>query len=45
VGNQNSDEIVIFKRDQQTGLLTDTGTGQRENLLFKMDLCRKMIDL
>lgn len=25
VGNQNSDEIVIFKRDIQTGLLTDTG--------------------
>lgn len=24
-GNQNSDEIVIFKRDLQTGLLTDTG--------------------
>jgi 6-phosphogluconolactonase len=24
-GNQNSDEIVIFKRDKQTGLLTDTG--------------------
>lgn len=24
-GNQNSDEIVIFKRDQQTGLLSDTG--------------------
>ncbi len=25
VGNQNSDEIVIFKRDVETGLLTDTG--------------------
>lgn len=24
VGNQNSDEIVIFKRDKETGLLTDT---------------------
>lgn len=24
VGNQNSDEIVIFKRDKKTGLLTDT---------------------
>ncbi len=24
-GNQNSDEVVIFKRDLQTGLLTDTG--------------------
>lgn len=23
--NQNSDEIVVFKRDMQTGLLTDTG--------------------
>ena len=23
--NQNSDEIVIFKRDEQTGLLSDTG--------------------
>jgi 6-phosphogluconolactonase len=25
VANQGSDEIVIFKRDKQTGLLTDTG--------------------
>jgi 6-phosphogluconolactonase len=25
VANQNSDEIVIFKRDKETGLLTDTG--------------------
>jgi len=25
VANQNSDEIVIFKRDKTTGLLTDTG--------------------
>ncbi len=25
VGNQNSDEIVIFKRNLMTGLLTDTG--------------------
>jgi len=25
VGNQNSDQVVIFKRDKQTGLLTDTG--------------------
>lgn len=25
VGNQNEDQIVIFKRDKQTGLLTDTG--------------------
>jgi 6-phosphogluconolactonase len=25
VGNQNSDEIVIFKRDVDSGLLTDTG--------------------
>lgn len=25
IANQNSDEIVIFKRDIQTGLLTDTG--------------------
>ena len=25
VANQNSDEIVIFKRDNKTGLLTDTG--------------------
>lgn len=25
VGNSRSDQIVIFKRDQQTGLLTDTG--------------------
>lgn len=26
VGNQNSDTIVVFKRDQKTGLLTPTGT-------------------
>jgi 6-phosphogluconolactonase len=26
VANQNSDEIVVFKRDKATGLLTDTGT-------------------
>lgn len=25
VANQDSDEIVVFKRDKQTGLLTDTG--------------------
>ena len=25
VANQNSDEIVIFKRDKETGLLTDSG--------------------
>ena len=25
VANQNSDDVVIFKRDRQTGLLTDTG--------------------
>lgn len=25
VANQNSDNIIIFKRDKQTGLLTDTG--------------------
>ncbi len=25
VANQNSDEIVVFKRDKETGLLTDTG--------------------
>jgi 6-phosphogluconolactonase len=26
VANQNSDNIVVFKRDKNTGLLTDTGT-------------------
>lgn len=25
VGNQNSNEVVVFKRDTQTGLLTDSG--------------------
>lgn len=25
VGNQNSDEIVVFKRNNRTGMLTDTG--------------------
>lgn len=31
IGNQNSNNIVIFKRDQKTGILTDTGK--------KIDLC------
>jgi 6-phosphogluconolactonase len=31
VANQNSDEIVIFKRNKETGLLTDTG--KRINIL------------
>ena len=26
VGNQNSDNIIVFKRDEKTGLLTPTGT-------------------
>jgi 6-phosphogluconolactonase len=26
VGNQNSDNIIVFKRDEKTGLLTATGT-------------------
>jgi len=30
VANQDSDDIVIFKRDKETGLLTDTG--QRINI-------------
>lgn len=30
VGNQNSDEIVVFKRNKKTGLLTDAG--QRINI-------------
>jgi 6-phosphogluconolactonase len=25
VANQNDDQVVIFKRDKTTGLLTDTG--------------------
>ncbi len=25
VANQNSDTVMIFKRDKKTGLLTDTG--------------------
>ena len=41
VANQNSNEIVIFKRDKQTGLLTDTG--KRINV-FK-PVCLKWIPM
>ena len=39
VANQNSDEVVIFSRDKETGLLTDTG--QRINV--STPVCLKWI--
>ena len=41
VANQNSDEIVIFKRDKQTGLLTDTG----KRINVSKPVCLKWIPL
>jgi 6-phosphogluconolactonase len=40
VANQNSDEIVIFKRDKTTGLLTDTG----QRISVSKPVCIKWID-
>lgn len=39
VAHQNSDNIVIFKRNKQTGLLTPTG----EEILVSMPVCLKML--
>lgn len=41
VGNQNSDEIVIFKRDIETGLLTETGN----KIKIGKPVCLKWISL
>ena len=38
--NQNSDDVVIFKRDKQTGLLTDTG----KKIEVGNPVCIKWID-
>jgi len=38
--NQNSDDVVIFKRDKQTGLLTDTG----KKIVVGNPVCIKWID-
>ena len=40
VANQNSDDIVIFKIDRKTGLLTDTG----KRILVPNPVCIKWID-
>ena len=40
VANQESDNIVIFKRDMQTGLLTETGT----QINIPNPVCLKMIN-
>lgn len=40
VANQNSDEIVVFKRDKTTGLLTDTG----HRISVSKPVCIKWID-
>ncbi|MBK5278339.1 MAG: lactonase family protein [Bacteroidia bacterium] len=39
VGNQRSDEIVIFKRNQKTGLLTPTG----KNISIGAPVCLKFV--
>lgn len=39
VGNQNSDEVVIFKRDKTTGMLTDTG----KRILVGKPVCLKFV--
>ncbi|RYF85098.1 MAG: lactonase family protein, partial [Chitinophagaceae bacterium] len=39
VGNQNSDEVVIFKRNAKTGLLTDTG----KRISVGMPVCLKFV--
>lgn len=39
VGNQESDEIVIFKRNQKTGLLTDTG----KRIPIQQPVCLKFV--
>lgn len=41
IANQNSDNIVIFKRDKQTGLLTDTGN----KIKVGMPVCLQMIPI
>lgn len=41
VANQNSDEIVIFKRDKGTGLLTDSG----KRIKVSKPVCLKWIDI
>jgi 6-phosphogluconolactonase len=40
VANQNSDEIVVFKRDKETGLLTDTG----QRIAVSKPVCIKWIE-
>jgi 6-phosphogluconolactonase len=39
VANQATDNIVIFKRDKQTGLLTNTG----EQVKVSMPVCIQMM--
>jgi 6-phosphogluconolactonase len=41
VGNQNGNDITIFKRDQQTGLLTDTG----KKIAIDKPVCLKFISV
>ena len=40
VGNQNTDEVVVFKRDPDTGLLTDTG----KRITIGKPVCLKWIN-
>ncbi len=41
VGNQDSDEIVIFKRDKKSGLLTDTG----KRISVGRPVCLQFVDV
>jgi 6-phosphogluconolactonase len=41
VGNQNNDEVVVFKRNMKTGLLTDTG----KRIAVGKPVCLKWIGL
>jgi 6-phosphogluconolactonase len=41
VGNQNSDEIIIFKRNQKTGMLTSTG----KKIPISAPVCLKFVEV
>jgi 6-phosphogluconolactonase len=41
VGNQNSNDVVIFKRDIKTGLLTDTG----KKIQLDKPVCLKFVEI
>ena len=41
VANQNTDEIVVFRRDQKTGVLTFTGT----KIPVSRPVCLKFVEI